>query len=76
MYICPLGDVIQGVVVPDTFFNAETSRPCQLILVPDVNDGNELDHEDLFVKNKKVNSRGHILSPLLASLLAHQSGQS
>ena len=37
---------------------------------------NDLDHVALFVKQKKVNSRAHILFSLLASLIAHQSCQS
>ena len=37
---------------------------------------NDLDPVALFVKQKKVNSRAHILFSLLASLIAHQSCQS
>ena len=37
---------------------------------------NGSDHVALFVKQKKVNSRAHILFSLLASLIAHQSCQS
>ena len=45
----------------------------QLSLVPDVND---LGQVGFFFQTKKVNSRGHILFSLLASLFVQQSGQS